>query len=1414
MDPGELQRKQQEAEAAIEAEKLAVVAPAVALLCQDGWTRVKGSKELDISLEVARVSGSPKKAVRVCCRMKCSMETFLASVLNHENAQLYEPSLKSNAVVAMTPSFTVLHTVYNSTRIVSGRDFCTRTSHHPLGKDQLQAVLQAISSVVSTPAAGDVQGHAIGAVNDTSVPEEAGLIRGIVQAFGYAVLQWEPASICVVNVINTDPRGNLPAFLVESTYPMHVDKMDRVRRICEAHERVRHYSGQHTSIKRASLKLGDDDVVAERPSSTPPPEQADSNEGAPGAEAAGKDQQDAAALSPVDNNNDLEEPPVQTAVSDAVAEVIVEASVQELQAPVASSVPSEEAAAQTLIRPADQVDTIPEPQVLTDAQIAVFKPVADLHLHSDWKVGKTLSDCLLEESVVSYAKVKGIRISTDVHCSLATLEAFLSDEHLQRKVDPTIDEMAIWKEPNGVLSVYTSYKSPVKFVKPRDFCSETCRLQLQPSVAHSLGFTDVTHDILIQGAVNSRKVPEKKTHIRGTIFVFGYLALANAADTQLRLYTMMCVDPGGSIPKWVVDAAKEEGCKKLAATRYALHQLQERRSTNATPRQSFVPARTQPEHVAPVLVQPVPQTDQGEPRVATSVNVESEEVPVDLAASPTQLPEEFDEEQQQLDDFYQEEVEQITGNFVQMHTKLRWEVSGHSKGFRVETAEVAGLKHRAIKLSGELLCTLESFIALASDPSAVSRFDPTVAKTRTLASPPYGTILQTVYRKDNRLPVRDTCTLTVQKLLSQEDGAKYGLYTEGIRSSAYVIASIESKDLGPQSGIGRCAVAGSGFIAVATPPEAQRVRIFSLNAVDFPVSASAKITQHIVEQLASSLTRMNTLVRRERCDKAPVEAETETPATSSEQPPDDSVEQPQSSEATAAERCVDIAVILQRSRSWLNKRRVGRCDVEEASWDDQQLQVMKVSAEYLCSLGVFEQAVNNLPSITRYDTAVEEYDCETFAGDVERLELQMKSTSKFIPGKRLSFVRRGRWINYEEGKVAGLFTSGVTCAAFIKAGGATSDDRKTPLVHTFSFVAIATPPTAERIRVAHYVCIDPAGSGKKIPSKLWEAAVKEASNRVTFLGVICQQLEQRRIDRLRQLPAEDEATDSPVAKGQDVSEGAPQVVPRELEQAPTPKSDAAKEDEPVLPPQQSGSVVESPQLCLCVQPVRDPPQQREVRLPPGQHELVRPLLRLYMDKGWKMGKVVEGCLMEECPVSYSKLKALRISTTVKCSLETFDTFMQDEALQREVDPQLDTVRLVKETADSKTIYTNYKQQIRMVSARDFCSTSCRLLVTPEMVKDYGLELTAPAMLQAAVNSSAVGPQKGFVRGTIHVFGYLALAGSLPGETADNLPGIKLINIVSIEPGGGLPNWLVEAAKAENCKKLAHIRAVLERLQKS
>ena len=213
------------------------------------------------------------------------------------------------------------------------------------------------------------------------------------------------------------------------------------------------------------------------------------------------------------------------------------------------------------------------------AQRTVLQNLFDLNAGGDWKAKKGQDMCTLEEAAVTYSHNKALRITTDVNCTLATFTKFLGDVNLLRKYDPNLEAFeVVGKEERGTI-LYTNYKKTSALITPRDFVSICSGAFATADECAAIGIKGAAGGAIIQNTVNGPAdlKPEQKGFVRGTIHLYGYIVTAAAPDAPaVKLSCLSCVDPNGSIPGWVIDAAAGENCKKLAMMRTMAEDMQKK----------------------------------------------------------------------------------------------------------------------------------------------------------------------------------------------------------------------------------------------------------------------------------------------------------------------------------------------------------------------------------------------------------------------------------------------------------------------------------------------------------------------------------------------------------------------------------------------------------------------------------------------------------------------------------------------------------------------------------------------------------------------------------------------------------------------------------------------------------------------
>eukprot|EP00760_Papus_ankaliazontas_P035387 PhM_4_TR776/c0_g2_i1/m.91302 len=209
---------------------------------------------------------------------------------------------------------------------------------------------------------------------------------------------------------------------------------------------------------------------------------------------------------------------------------------------------------------------------------------------------------------------------------------------------------------------------------------------------------------------------------------------------------------------------------------------------------------------------------------------------------------------------------------------------------------------------------------------------------------------------------------------------------------------------------------------------------------------------------------------------------------------------------------------------------------------------------------------------------------------------------------------------------------------------------------------------------------------------------------------------------------------------------------------------------------------------------------------PQPEAITAKTLELFKRPGWNKINHIDDCTLEDNPVEFCDKKAIRITTSMGCSIDSFRKTMTSTDTMYRYDPMLRSHELIKVYSNGVSIlYSNYKQATKLIAARDFVTMNGSRELSTEEIRDYGF---APAgencrvFVTGALNDTSKPAQKGFTRGIIHVYGYIAV--QKEGEEK-----ITVYLVASVDPSGRIPGWLVDAGNADNCRKLAKIRSLCE-----
>ena len=177
----------------------------------------------------------------------------------------------------------------------------------------------------------------------------------------------------------------------------------------------------------------------------------------------------------------------------------------------------------------------------------------------------------------------------------------------------------------------------------------------------------------------------------------------------------------------------------------------------------------------------------------------------------------------------------VEGPIVALHNDRSWTNLRHVSRCKVEDLSTSLAPVKAHRIYHEFMCSLESFKNVLNSVAHLRRFDPALDDISFYESKavPAATVVHTSYKSAARVVAhRDFCSLTTGRMLTTREGADLGLYTSGIHSAAFIQASVDSDQVPPVDGYVRGKVHAAGYIAIATPPDAKRIRVYQLACVD------------------------------------------------------------------------------------------------------------------------------------------------------------------------------------------------------------------------------------------------------------------------------------------------------------------------------------------------------------------------------------------------------------------------------------------------------------------------------------------------------------------------------------------------------------------------------------------------------
>ena len=213
-----------------------------------------------------------------------------------------------------------------------------------------------------------------------------------------------------------------------------------------------------------------------------------------------------------------------------------------------------------------------------------FAKILEMKAHTAWEMVQNANGVRYEKAKVDSFGATVIKISGDIEASSAAFGVFISEADNVPLYDPLIDKVdTLAENPDGSKVMYTSFKSPVMFVTPRDFVSHVKGSLISPEAyqKYNLSCTPAPegetnpdnyltdHGVMVSGgrATKHPKGKDKAGFVRGTIFGFVWIA-EPLSMTKIKLTYLMSMSPNGMIPAKAAEkanAAQVEKFKKIRA---------------------------------------------------------------------------------------------------------------------------------------------------------------------------------------------------------------------------------------------------------------------------------------------------------------------------------------------------------------------------------------------------------------------------------------------------------------------------------------------------------------------------------------------------------------------------------------------------------------------------------------------------------------------------------------------------------------------------------------------------------------------------------------------------------------------------------------------------------------------------------
>eukprot|EP00658_Telonema_sp_P-2_P077817 TRINITY_DN7132_c0_g1_i8.p1 TRINITY_DN7132_c0_g1~~TRINITY_DN7132_c0_g1_i8.p1 ORF type:complete len:629 (+),score=165.45 TRINITY_DN7132_c0_g1_i8:125-2011(+) len=488
---------------------------------------------------------------------------------------------------------------------------------------------------------------------------------------------------------------------------------------------------------------------------------------------------------------------------------------------------------------------------------------------------------------------------------------------------------------------------------------------------------------------------------------------------------------------------------------------------------------------------------------------------------------EVQKDMQSMRQFYFHEVDSVINRIVSLHNFDGWALRETVESCRLETVLTPLCDKKAVRASCEMHCTIDDFWNVISNINLLRRYDQELEKLDVLKSPPYGTVMHTSYRGTKGITSRDFCTITASKFLSEEEGSDANLYTPGFNATALIVNSLDCDDYPEQKNYVRGRVFAHGFIAVATPPSAKRIRVFHLALIDPQGAIPTKLADMAATQLATKLNTIKNMCEAQHHGELAHVADTASYM----------VQKAHGGDVDAPIEPMSILGPMLRQHAnahWSNTTLISKCTVQTAELEDNpNMLVVRASMEVPCTLSTFESVVNNSDSRRRLDENIESLRFLPGPPNATVSLVGYRRDDSKAPHANSAFceISMGKQLNAHE--IQEFELSSMKAAVYVHSGIGWEHGLSKEQLASFGsydvgrlsingYMGIAIPPTAPRIRVSHQWCVTTYDTKKEVTSdkkhkKNLEYIKHELASRLIMLAAMCQDRQGLREEALYQV---------------------------------------------------------------------------------------------------------------------------------------------------------------------------------------------------------------------------------------------------------------------------------------------------------